>query len=148
MQAEPLCDMTASREVPLTSSYLLQFFVIRARYRFLVLRGPSGAGKTSWARFITGDLSRVLDVNTAATPEPGLRLYQRGVHQYIVGDEATPQMVPAEMKLFQSSAPTVQLGAIKGTASSWQVFVSGMRFILCSRTWMGQVDLLLLADEV
>ena len=86
-------------------------------------------------------------MNCAATPEPDLRAYQRGVHKYIVCDEATPQMVLAQKKLFQSPACVLQLGASQTHCHAYDVFVSGTGFIVCSNTWMEQVELLSPADE-
>ena len=76
-----------------------------------------------------------------------MRQHRRSVHKHIVCDEATPEMVLAQKKLFQSPSCMLQLGASQTHCHAYDVFVSGTGFIVCSNTWMEQVELLLLADE-
>ena len=134
-------------DLPAAAPFLDQFAELRARYRFLVLWGRSGTGKTSWARHVTGDSQQVLEVNCAATPEPDLRGYKRHLHKRIVCDEASPRMVLAQKKLFQSPPCMVQLGASSTNCHAYEAFVSGTGFIACSNTWVGQLELLSPADQ-
>ena len=60
------------------------FSRIKGRYPFLVLEGPSGTGKTSYAKNITGNPQEVLEVNCAATPEPDLREFDSMAHTAIL----------------------------------------------------------------
>ena len=56
-------------------------------------------------------------------------------------------MVLAQKKLFQSPPCMVQLGASSTNCHAYEVFVSGVGFIVCSNTWVGQLELLSPADQ-
>ena len=115
------------------------YTAIRPRYPFLVLCGPSGTGKTSYAKHITGDPQEVLEVNCAACPEPDLRDFRYGLHKAILFDEANPSLVLAQRRLFQAPPCLVDLGCSTTNCHKYQVFVSGVMMVICSNTWREQV---------
>ena len=88
--------------LPVADAFLAQFASIKSRYKTLVLRGRSGTGKTSYARSLTGNPAEVFEVNCANCPEPEIRGFLYRVRNIISFDEATPSMVLAQKKLFQS----------------------------------------------
>ena len=133
-------QMRAFKVIPaVVDRWLPCFAHIRARYPFLVLEGPSGTGKTSYAKNITGNPAEVLEVNCAATPEPDLREFDSVVHKAILFDEASAAMVLSQRKLFQAPACLIDLGCSTTNCHKYQVFVSGVMMIVCSNTWSVQV---------
>ena len=124
--------------LPLQNEFVGQFKHIKPRYKFYVADGESGIGKTQWAKYLfDGDPSKVLEINCANCPEPDLRSYTD--QAAILFDEATPEMVIAQKKLFQSPAVDVELGMSTTNCHSYSVFVSGVAMIVASNTWKEKV---------
>ena len=111
-----------------------QFRELRSRYKFFVLDGASRTGKSSWAFWIFGDPKQVFYVNCAHCSEPDLRKFDRDVHKAILFDEATPKMVLNQRLLFQGPPCFIKLGTSTTNCHAYDVFVSGIRFIICSNT--------------
>ena len=105
------------------------------RYRFLVLEGKSKTGKTFFTKWMLGDPSRVYETNCAACPEPELRDFKALYHQVILFDEAAPEMVIAQKKLFQAPPCFVEMGCRATNCHSYNVMVSGIRLVICSNGW-------------
>ena len=99
------------KRYPAVQQFLAQYRKIRSRYKFLVLEGRSGTGKTYFAKWMCGDPSTTLECNCACTPEPDLRDFDTLFHQLILFDEAAPTMVIRQKKLFQSPPSNVLLGS-------------------------------------
>ena len=75
-----------------------------ARHRdssFLVLVGPSGLGKTQFAKSLVPK-GRSLELNMASAPEPNLKEYDHEQHDLILFDECSAQKVLLQKKLFQA----------------------------------------------
>ena len=89
----------AFRELPEKTAFMKQFESIRSRYKFLVLCGNSGTGKTWFCKYITGNPDECLEVNCANCPEPDLRAFDPFVHKAVLFDEASPSMVLAQKKV-------------------------------------------------
>ena len=133
-------QITKFKEVPLVTQYWLpQFQHIKPRYAFLVLQGPSGTGKTSFAKHITGSASEVLEVNCSACPEPDLRNFDPEQHRGILFDEASPSMVLSQRRLFQAPPCWIDLGCSTTNCHKYQVWVSGMMLMVTSNSWTQQV---------
>ena len=109
-----------------------QYNEIRSRYKFLVIEGLSGTGKTYFTKWMLGNPDRVFETNCAACPEPELRDFKALYHQVILFDEASPQMVIAQKKLFQAPPCFVELGCSATNCHSYKVLVSGIRLVNCS----------------
>ena len=122
-----------------TAEFVPQFDSIRPRYKFLVLEGRSRTGKTCYAKHITGNPAEILEVNCAAGTEPDLRNLDPALHKGILFDEAMPEMVLSQRRLFQSPPCTVDLGCSATNCHKYEVFVSGVMMIVCSNTWSGHV---------
>ena len=118
-----------------TDPFLAQLHLIQSRYKFLVMVGQSGTGKTMWCKSIFGDPDLVLECNCAQCPEPDLRLLKPMYHKGILFDEATPKMVIAQKKLFQAPPCDVTLGMSTTNCHSYKVYVSGLGLMICSNTW-------------
>ena len=121
--------------LPQVDAFLHQLKVIKSRYKFFVLVGSSGTGKTQWCKGLFGDPDSVFECNCAQCPEPDLRLFRPMVHKGILFDEATPKMVIAQKKLFQAPPCDVTLGMSVTNCHSYRVFVSGIGLMICSNTW-------------
>ena len=112
-----------------------QFEQIRGRYKFLVIEGKSQTGKTYFTKWMLGNPDRVFETNCATCPEPELRDFKPLFHQIILFDEASPEMVIAQKKLFQAPPCMVELGCSTTNCHSYKVLVSGIRLVICSNGW-------------
>ena len=129
-------QVAAFRYVPAVSEqWLPQYERIRSRYKFLVLNGPSGTGKTYFAKHILGDPDKVFEVNCANTPEPDLRGFDPELHCGILFDEASPQLVSDQRKLFQAPPCWIDLGCSTTNCHKYRVFVSGAKLMVCTNSW-------------
>jgi hypothetical protein len=125
--------------VPLLKDFQDQYLVLRSRYKFLVVTGASQTGKTVWAFNITGNQDDVFYVNCAQCPEPDLRGLRRN-HKVILLDEASPEMILNQKLLIQGPPDWVKLGCSTTNCHSYEVFVSGIQFVICSNKWISQVE--------
>ena len=80
-----------------------------AHARFLVLDGPSGVGKTEYARSLCGT-EPSLERKAAGNDHAHLRDSDPLLHKIILWDEASVHMVIAQRKFFQCPACWVGLG--------------------------------------
>ena len=141
VQTSCAARMQAFKDVPLVRErFLPHFQSIKPRYPFLVLEGPSRTGKTSYAKHITGDPAEVFEVNCASCPEPDLRDFDSNMHKAVLFDEASPELVLTQRRLFQSPSCLLDLGCSTTNCHKYQVFVSGIMMIVCSNTWSSQVQ--------
>ena len=123
------------KRYPVANQFLAWFKKIRSRYPFLVVEGASGTGKTVWVKWLLGDPSLVHECNCASCPEPELRQYDALVHKLILFDEASPEMVIRQKKLFQGPPTWVDLGMSTTNCHAYKVLVSGTRMVICSNDW-------------
>ena len=131
--------MKSFKPLPAKELFDKQFETVRSRYKFLVVCGFSGTGKTVFCKNITGDPSECLEVNCANCPEPDLRAYDPFKHKAVLFDEASPAMVISQKKLFQCPPVPVSLGMSTTNCHAYSIFVSGCRFVICSNTWVEDV---------
>ena len=73
------------RKVPAVEAWLAQYQHDLFRYRFLVLEGPSGLGKTQFSVSLS---PRSLEVTCSNCEEPDLREFKSGTHDLVLLDEA------------------------------------------------------------
>jgi hypothetical protein len=125
--------------VPVLKDFQDQFLELRSRYKFLVVTGASQTGKTVWAFNIAGNLDEVFYVNCAQCPEPDLRGLRRH-HKVILLDEASPEMILNQKLLIQGPPDWVKLGCSTTNCHAYEVFVSGVQFVICSNKWVSQAD--------
>ena len=124
---------------PLHKTFQDQYKVIRSRYKFFVSNGSSCTGKTVWAKHSTGNPDEVFYVNCASCPEPDLRKLKAG-HKVILLDEASPAMILRQKLLIQAPPDFVSLGCSTTNCHAYQVFVSGIQFVICSNKWISEVE--------
>ena len=107
---------------------------ICTRQPFLVLEGPSCLGKTQFAMSLVGP-GKGLEVNCCACPEPDLRSFRAMTHELILFDEASPELVLKQKKLFQAPAVDVTLGASTTNCHAYTVWVHSVKMVIASNTW-------------
>ena len=112
-----------------------QFLTLRSRYKFLVVTGASQTGKTVWAFNITGNQDEVFYVNCAQCPLPDLRGVRRH-RKVVLLDEASPEMIINQKLLIQGPPDWVKLGCSTTNCHAYEVFVSGIQFVICSNKWL------------
>ena len=119
--------------------------VIRSRYNLFVANGSNCTSKTVLAKRITGNTDEVYYVNCASCPEPDLRLL-KAHHKVILLDEASPEMV-LKQKLLIQAPDFVTLGCNTTNCHSYQVFVNGIQFLICSNKWITEVEELACVED-
>ena len=128
-------ELRPFKQYPLVDEFNRQFTKIMSRYKFLVIEGASGTGKTYFTKWMLGNPDKVLEVNCASCPEPEIREFKALHHQVILFDEASPQMIIQQKKLFQAPPCFVELGCSTTNCHSYKVLVSGTRLVICSNGW-------------
>jgi hypothetical protein len=102
--------LKAFKPFPLVTNWLsLSLGPIVSRKRFLVLTGPSGVGKTEYARslFAVGSL---LELNCAGVVDVCLSSFDAEQHRAIFWDELSAKVVVKNRKVFQHPSCFVELG--------------------------------------
>ena len=66
--------------------------------------------------------------------------YKHMKHQIVLFDEASPEMVIKQKKLFQAPPCFVELGCSTTNCHSYKVLVSGTKLVICSNGWTEQVS--------
>ena len=117
----------------------------RPRYRFLVLVGPSGLGKTQFAKSLVGK-KRSLELNMASAPEPNLKEFDHELHDLILFDECSAQKVLLQKKLFQAPLSPVSLGQSTTGCFAYNVWVHAKLLVVASNVWHHVVHELRKAD--
>ena len=120
--------------------YKRLFHETKPRYPFFVMEGKTQTAKSTWAKGVEGDESKVYYVNAAACLEPDLRKYNFFKHSVILFDEASPKMVINQKVLFQASPQWIKLGQSTTNCYSYDVFVSGVKMIICSNSWAEDLE--------
>ena len=107
---------------------------VKPRYKFLVLVGPSGLGKTQYAKSLVEN-GRALELNMAAAPEPDLKEYHHDAHDLVLFDECPAKVILRQKKLFQAPAAKVSLAASATGCYSYSVWVHQKLLVVCSNVW-------------
>ena len=109
------------------------------RYKFLVLCGGSGLGKTQFAKSLV-PAERSLELNMASAPEPDLREYDPTLHDLVLFDECTPQQVLRQKKLFQCPPVEVGLAASATSCHAYKVWVHKKMFVVATNVWQYELS--------
>ena len=128
------------KQIPLVQMWAAQYEVLRWRYKFLILEGPSCYGKTQLAKSLCRSPISFLEVDCSSCVEPLLKEYEPLVHEVILFDEANPEMVVRCKKLFQAGASWVTLGASNTNCHAYRCWLHRVRMVICSNTWSGLLD--------
>ena len=108
------------------------------RYKFLVLCGGSGLGKTQFAKGLVPG-GRTLELNMASAPEPDMREYDHTLHDLVLFDECTPQQVLRQKKLFQCPAVEVGLGSSVTNCHAYKIWVHKKLFVVATNVWVHEL---------
>lgn len=119
---------------------------IKPRYKFLVLVGPSGLGKTQYAKSLVAE-GRALELNMASAPEPDLKDYNPDVHDLILFDECPAKIILRQKKVFQAPAVKVSLAASVTGCYAYSVWLHQKLLVVCSNVWHHELRLLPLEDR-
>jgi hypothetical protein len=124
---------------------LEQYRAPQARFKFLVLDGPSRMGKTLFARSLCAD-GDVLELNMAGGAQADLRAYDILKHELLLFDECAPSQVLQNKKLFQAGASMIQMGTSTTNVYAFQVYVAGKKFVVSSNVWCQELSRCTVAD--
>jgi len=110
---------------------------VRYRYKFLVLTGPSGMGKTQFVRNLASRDSCVLELNCAWSLDIDLKDYRRACHDFLF-DEASPACIIKHKKFFLRPPCLVTLGQSATAMYTYKVCVHQKHFVVCANGWHEQ----------
>lgn len=140
------------RDHELVNVFLEQFsgrnWMKWARFRFLVLVGPSVQGKTSKAMSLYPD--QTLKVCCGTCPDgilPSIASFDWLKHKAIVFDEARPDQVLRNREVFQANQYAQTLGQSACNAFSYQVYLYHRALILCANSWDLSADSITSSDR-
>jgi len=136
------------RSLSPVSAWLDSFNVLAHRYKFLVLDGPSGMGKTLFARSLSPDVNSFFEVDCSGVLDPDLRQFEALRHTYVLFDECSPKCVLKNKKLFQASSSFVTLGASQTNMLAYQVWFHRVRIIVASNLFQQELQALQHADAM
>ena len=127
------------RSVQQVDEWAKQYGQTLHRFKALVLDGPSGLGKTQFAKSLVQE-HQTLELNMAGCVEPDLRSWDPQKHKLILYDECSPEQMVAQKKLFQAGPSPVTLGSSRTNCLSYSVWVYGARMVCCSNTWLSDLN--------
>ena len=105
-------------------------------------------GKTLFCRSHSLDRAgRLLEVDCAGADTPDLSKYEFGVHQMILCDEGSAEMVLRYKKLFQSSASFTRLASSKTNCHAYVVWAHRVKFVVTSNRWWAELQKLPYEDS-
>lgn len=134
------------RRVEAVDNWVLENSTPRMRKRFLVLEGPSGVAKTEFARSIFGT-AHTYELNMANSANFCLRKFNPMVHKLILWDEAGPELVSQERKLFQCPACWVDCGQSPTGSHVYRVWLNDACMCIASNKWSQMLKRLLPLDQ-
>ena len=130
---------------PEIESWKAEHALAKPRYRFLVLVGPSGLGKTQFAKSLVPK-GRSLDLNMASAPEPNLKEFDHEKHDLVLFDECSAQKVLLQKKLFQAPLSPIALGQSATGCFAYSVWMYAKLLVVASNVWHHEVHELRKAD--
>ena len=111
----------------------------RDRRKFLVVEGPSRLGKTQYIMSLFGRTA-TLEINAADEMSPSLQAFDYKEHRCILLDEASPEMVLRNRKVFQAPNAMVELGQSKTNCHSYSCYLNETLLCIASNSWSVAVD--------
>lgn len=129
------------RYYKLDTEWFPQYKKLQLRYKFLVLEGASEVGKSQWVRCLA-DPGKVLELNCASAKSLNMREFKTGETEVVLADEATPQFVLSEKKVFQAGNAWIDLGASATSKFAYKVNVWRVKFVVCSNRWSRDMETL------
>ena len=131
----------AFRSIPEVTAWLGSFDDLKDRYKFLVLDGASGLGKTRLAANMT-TAEKFLLVDCASSTTPDVLDFVRGLHDVVLYDEAHVDMIIKNKKLFQSGIDIAKLASSATNNCAYSVWMHRVKQIVCSNVWESELKLL------
>ena len=116
-----------------------QYLKMLHRYKFLVLDGRSRTGKSRFAAERTTP-ERFLNVDCSSATEPDMRLFDRKLHDVVLWDEATPELVLRVKKLAQASIDEVRLGQSATNVNAYVVWFHRVKLIVATNVWAANLE--------
>ena len=107
----------------------------------MVLDGPSRTGKTQFIMSLFGRQA-TLEVNAADEESPALQCIDYKKHRCILLDEAPPEMILRNRKVFQCPNAMVTLGQSKTNCHSYSIYLNETLLAIASNEWQESVDAL------
>ena len=126
------------RHIDVVADWVASHKVNAMRYKFLVLCGGSGLGKTQFAKSLVAS-GRTLELNMASAPEPDMREYDYNLHDLVLFDECAPQQILRQKKLFQCPAVEVGLAASATSCHAYKVWVHKKLFVVATNVWQHEL---------
>ena len=116
-----------------SKQYTQEEYGTTRRFRMLLLRGFTRAGKTMFAENLFGEQhSLVVNCQGLETDVPSLRAFTRGQHKCIVFDEVKVEQVLNNKALFQAGKHTVELSQSKCGGFRYSIWPYQIAMVLCS----------------
>ena len=122
--------------------WLEQYKTIKRRYKFLVLLGSSGCGKTMFARTLAAPQTKALELNFASVLEPDLCAFKDNSDLYdvIIFDEMKTHTILTQKKLFQCSNSVIELGCSTTNCHAYTVLTHRKKFVVATNTWHEEIE--------
>jgi hypothetical protein len=133
------------KTIPTVQEWRSQYERLEPRYKFLVLDGGSGFGKT-WFAMSLNDVGRTLYTDCTAGV-PYLKEYDPKEHSAILLDEVTPRCCISIKKAMQASNEMVTLAVSPTMCNSYSVHLHRCQIICCSNVWAESLRKLKKADR-
>ena len=127
------------KSIPIVNDWVKSHSEIAMRYKFLVLCGGSGLGKTQFAKNLVPS-GKCLELNMACAPEPDMREYDCNEHDLVLFDECSPHQILRQKKLFQCPAVEVALAASVTSCHSYKVWVHQKLFVVATNVWHHEIE--------
>ncbi len=133
------------KHYPLVDVWLAQYRSIEPRYRFLVIDGPSKLGKTEFARSLVGR-SRTFEISLLKGFNLDFTGYSFMKHDLVIVDEAVPEVVSQNRKLFQAGEAEISMQTSATNCHSFKVCLWGKKIVLCSNVWRESLQQMCFSD--
>ena len=126
--------MGGFRSIPEVEAWKQSVAEVKHRYKFPVLVGPSGLGKTEYVKDFSGAAS-TFECDCSATSTPDMKGFSRKLHRTVLFDEAGPDLVLAHKKLFQAHISGAVLGQTTTGAFSYRVWTWKCFLVVATNKW-------------
>jgi len=133
------------REISTVSDWLRTFDTVQDRYKFLVLDGPSCMGKTRFAKSFAAP-GRALYCDCSNSNPPDLRSFSVLNYDVVILDEMAAHDAIKYKKLLQASMDVCKLGCSPTQQHAYDVYVSGIRFVIATNTWRSDLSRMIMQD--
>ena len=127
-------SMGGFREIHEVEAWKKTLMTIKHRYRFLVLVGPSGLGKTEYVKSLSGP-DKTFECDCSATQTPDMKGFDRRLHRTVLFDEAGPALILGHKKLFQAHISGAVLGQTTTGAFSYKVWTWKCLLVVATNKW-------------